>query len=117
MSTDIIPLTDRLFIARRDLAAETARRLQAEDAQKLAEEVARRAEERATQLADERDGWRAFAAALTNTHLIDQYATDRLPDSMRDSIIDCLYDDWTHTGTLDGLPVEALVNGAEEEIR
>jgi hypothetical protein len=115
MSTDVISLMDRYLHAKRDLAAAQIAKAQAEDAKEQAELEARRAEERALTASNESDGWRAFAYALTNEHLIDQYAGDELSDLKRDRVLDAIfYDHWSITGQLDGIPVEGLVNDSLE---
>lgn len=120
MSTDIVCPELTLALAHKHLreakaaAAEAvAKQQQAEEAQHLAEEQARRAEERATIAEADRDGWAAFAHALTNYHLIDQYATDKLTDDDRLFITEELYEEWSTGTKVWDLNAETLVNGAE----
>lgn len=120
MSTDIVCPELTLALAHKHLREAKAainqaqaKQEQAERAQADAENQARRAEERAASLVDERDGWAAYAHALTGYHLVDQYATDKLSDDDRLFITEELYGQWSTGTPVYDLNAEALVNGAE----
>jgi sRNA-binding protein len=124
MSTDIYPIEVQLPLARRQLReakaaleTETAKRQQAERAQHDAEETARIAEERARQSDDDADGWRMFATDLVTNFIIDTRIDDA-SSRLAESITDSLHAEWSiGRPAIDDLSIDAIVYGAQEELR